>query len=73
MPIPSRKSLAIAAAIGFGALLLALKGEIIATAHAQVIKSVQEPITGNEQLEDLGQPEQALIQFYKDARFKHDR
>jgi hypothetical protein len=65
MPVPSRRSLAIAAAISLGAPLLPLEAEIIATAHAQVSKPVQEPITGNEQLEDLGQPEQAVIQFYK--------
>jgi SnoaL-like domain len=34
-------------------------------AHAQSVKPIQEPITGNETLDDLTQPQQALAQFYR--------
>jgi ketosteroid isomerase-like protein len=36
----------------------------IGTAKAQGTKPTQEPITGNEELGDMSQPEQALAQFY---------
>jgi ketosteroid isomerase-like protein len=34
-------------------------------ARAQVMKPIQQPITGNENISDLSRPEQALAQFYK--------
>jgi ketosteroid isomerase-like protein len=34
-------------------------------AEAQAMKPIQEPITGKEELGDLGQPQQALAQFYR--------
>jgi ketosteroid isomerase-like protein len=34
-------------------------------AQAQVMKPIQQPITGNEDISDLSRPEQALAQFYK--------
>jgi ketosteroid isomerase-like protein len=37
----------------------------MATAKAQGMKPIQEPITGNEELGDLSQPQQALAQFYR--------
>jgi hypothetical protein len=37
----------------------------MATANAQSMKPIQEPITGNEHLGDLSQPQQALAQFYR--------
>jgi ketosteroid isomerase-like protein len=35
------------------------------TVKAQAMKPIQEPITGNEELGDLSQPQQALAQFYR--------
>jgi ketosteroid isomerase-like protein len=37
----------------------------IGTAKAQDMKPIQNPITGNEDLGDLSQPQQALVQFYR--------
>jgi ketosteroid isomerase-like protein len=36
----------------------------MAAVNAQAMKPIQEPITGNEELGDLSQPQQALAQFY---------
>ena len=55
----SRRSLTIAAMYG---LALSMP---IGTAKAQGMKPIQNPITGNEDLGDLSQPEQALAQFYR--------
>ena len=55
----SRRSLTIAAMYG-----LALSTPI-GTAKAQGMKPIQNPITGNEDLGDLSQPQQALAQFYR--------
>ena len=56
-------SAAIAAALGLTGLVLVSMP--IGTAKAQAAKPIQEPITGNEELGDLSQPEQALAQFYR--------
>jgi hypothetical protein len=37
----------------------------VGTAKAQAMKPIQNPITGNEDLGDLSQPQQALAQFYR--------
>jgi hypothetical protein len=37
----------------------------IGTAKAQGMKPIQNPVTGNEDLGDLSQPQQALTQFYR--------
>jgi ketosteroid isomerase-like protein len=55
----SRRSLTIAAMYG---LALSMP---IGTAKAQGMKPIQNPITGNEDLGDLSQPQQALAQFYR--------
>jgi ketosteroid isomerase-like protein len=59
----TRGSAAIAAALGLTGLLLVSMP--IGTAKAQGAKPIQEPITGNEELGDLSQPQQALVQFYR--------
>ncbi len=56
-------SAAIAAALGLTGLMLVLMP--VGTAKAQAAKPIQEPITGNEELGDLSQPQQALAQFYR--------
>src|ERR1700730_11539207 len=53
--------MALAAIIGFVAALLMTVG----AANAQSTKPTQNPITGNEDLGDLSQPQQALAQFYR--------
>src|SRR6202040_737015 len=55
----SRRSLTTAATFG---LALSMP---IGTAKAQGMKPMQNPITGNEDLGDLSQPQQALAQFYR--------
>jgi hypothetical protein len=37
----------------------------MAAVNAQAMKPIQEPITGNEELGDLSQPQQGLAQFYR--------
>jgi ketosteroid isomerase-like protein len=59
----TRGSAAIAAALGLTGLVLVSMP--IGTAKAQGAKPIQEPITGNEELGDLSQPQQALAQFYR--------
>jgi ketosteroid isomerase-like protein len=59
----TRGSAAIAAALGLTGLVLVSMP--IATAKAQGAKPIQEPITGNEELGDLSQPQQAMAQFYR--------
>jgi ketosteroid isomerase-like protein len=65
----TRASAAIAAALGLTGLVLVSMP--IGTAKAQGAKPIQEPITGNEELGDLSQPQQALAQFYR-AFNSHD-
>jgi ketosteroid isomerase-like protein len=59
----TRGSAAITAALGLTGLVLVSMP--IGTAKAQGAKPIQEPITGNEELGDLSQPQQALVQFYR--------
>lgn len=59
----TRGSAAIAAALGLTGIVLVSMP--IGTAKAQGAKPIQEPITGNEELGELGQPQQALAQFYR--------
>jgi ketosteroid isomerase-like protein len=59
----ARRNALIAAALGLtGVVLMPMP---IGTAKAQGAKPIQEPITGNEELGDLSQPQQALAQFYE--------
>lgn len=60
----SRRSLTTSAMFGLAAHV-ALLSMPISTAKAQGMKPIQEPITGNEELGDLSQPQQALAQFYR--------
>jgi ketosteroid isomerase-like protein len=60
----SRKNLTRSAMFGLTALI-ALLSMPMGTAKAQGMKPIQEPITGNEELGDLSQPQQALAQFYR--------
>lgn len=58
----ARRNALIAPALGLtGVVLMSMP---IGTAKAQGAKPIQEPITGNEELGDLSQPQQALAQFY---------
>jgi ketosteroid isomerase-like protein len=63
----SRRNAPIASAFG----LMTLVAVSVAAApsnglaQTQVMKPIQQPITGAEDISDLGQPEQALAQFYK--------
>jgi ketosteroid isomerase-like protein len=59
----TRGSAAIAAALGLTGLVLVSMP--VGTAKAQGAKAIEEPITGNEELGDLSQPQQALAQFYR--------
>jgi ketosteroid isomerase-like protein len=59
----TRGSAAIAAALCLTGLVLVSMP--IGTAKAQGAKPIQEPVTGNEELGDLSQPQQALAQFYR--------
>jgi ketosteroid isomerase-like protein len=47
------------------ATLLALVSAPLDRANAQSVTPIKEPITGNEDLGDLTQPQQALAQFYR--------
>jgi ketosteroid isomerase-like protein len=59
----ARRNVPIAAALGLtGVLLVSMP---IGLVQAQAEKPIQEPITGNEELGDISQPEQALAQFYR--------
>src|ERR1700751_5727066 len=58
----ARRNALIAPALGLTGVLLMWMP--IGTAKAQGAKLIQEPITGNEELGDLSQPQQALAQFY---------
>jgi ketosteroid isomerase-like protein len=59
----TRRRAPIAAALGLtGVLLVSIP---IGLAQAQAEKPIQEPITGNEELGDISQPQQALAQFYR--------
>jgi limonene-1,2-epoxide hydrolase len=60
----SRRILTTSAMFGLAAHV-AWSSMPIGTAKAQGIKPIQEPITGNEELGDLSQPQQALAQFYR--------
>jgi ketosteroid isomerase-like protein len=62
--VPSRCSL-IAAAISVLAIYLTILSAPLSTASPQGAKSIQDPITGKEDLGDLSQPQQALAQFYR--------
>jgi hypothetical protein len=59
----TRGSAVIAAALGLTGLVLVSMP--IDAANAQGAKPIQEPITGNEELGDLSQPQEALAQFYR--------
>ena len=64
--VSSRESLILAAMLALAALVAASSTiQIVGTAKAQAVSPIQEPITGNEDLGDLSQPQQALAQFYK--------
>src|SRR5271166_2421042 len=59
-------SAALAAILNLTALVAASSVvQLVGVARAQVLKPIQEPITGSEELGDLSQPQQALVQFYK--------
>ena len=60
----SRRSLTTSAMFGLAAHVT-LSSMPMGTAKAQGMKPIQEPITGNEELGDLSQPQQALAQFYR--------
>jgi limonene-1,2-epoxide hydrolase len=60
----SRRILTTSAMFGLAAHV-AWSSMPIGTAKAQGMKPIQEPITGNEELGDLSQPQQALAQFYR--------
>jgi ketosteroid isomerase-like protein len=60
----SRRTLTTSALLGLTAHV-ALLSMPMDTARAQGVKPIQEPITGNEELGDLSQPQQALAQFYR--------
>jgi hypothetical protein len=60
----SRRILTISAMLGLVAHVASISMPI-STARAQGMKPIQEPITGNEELGDLSQPQQALAQFYR--------
>jgi hypothetical protein len=59
-----RRSLHTSAMFGLAAYI-ALLSMPIGAAEAQGMKPIQNPITGNEDLGDLSQPQQALAQFYR--------
>ena len=63
MSVPrARRNALIVAAFGLtGVILVSMP---MRTAKAQGAKPTQEPITGNEELGDMSQPQQALAQFY---------
>ncbi|WP_197094648.1 YybH family protein [Microvirga massiliensis] len=63
----SRRSLTTAAMFGLAAYAAWLWTPMGfgGAAQAQGVKPIQEPITGNEELGDLSQPQQALAQFYR--------
>lgn len=58
-------SSAVTAAMFSLAIELALLSMLAGTAQAQEMKPIQTPITGNEDLGDVSQPQQALAQFYR--------
>lgn len=60
----SRRNLITVAMFGLAADIASLSMPIV-TAKAQGVKPIQTPITGNEELGDLSQPQQALAQFYR--------
>ena len=60
----SRRRLTTLAMFGLTAHV-ALLSMPMGTVQAQGMKPIQEPITGNEELGDLSQPQQALAQFYR--------
>src|SRR6266851_1489581 len=60
----SRRSLTTLAMFGLSAYI-ALLSMPMGTVKAQGMKPIEEPITCNEQLGDLSQPQQALAQFYR--------
>jgi ketosteroid isomerase-like protein len=47
------------------AVHVALSSMSMGTANAQAAKPIQKPVTGDEDLGDLSQPQQALAQFYR--------
>jgi ketosteroid isomerase-like protein len=58
----ARQNALIAAVLGLtGVMLVSMP---MRTLKAQGVKPIQEPITGNEELGDMSQPQQALAQFY---------
>jgi ketosteroid isomerase-like protein len=59
-----RSAIVTAAMVGF-AIQIASLSMLIGPADAQGMKPIQTPITGNEDLGDLSQPQQALAQFYR--------
>ena len=64
MPAPrARRNVLITAVLGFtGTMLVSMP---MHPAEAEGSKPIQEPITGNEELGDISQPQQALAQFYR--------
>jgi ketosteroid isomerase-like protein len=55
----------VAVAVSLTALVVASSIIQFSIANAQAAETIQDPITGNEDLGDLSQPQQALVQFYK--------
>lgn len=62
--IPYKRTLPTSAIFGLAANL-ALFSMPLGAAQAEAQKPVQDPITGDEDLGDLSQPQQALAQFYR--------
>jgi limonene-1,2-epoxide hydrolase len=60
----SRRSLTNSVMFGLAAHLAVFLVPMAAV-NAQAMKPIQEPITGNEELGDLSQPQQGLAQFYR--------
>jgi len=64
MQVPrARLNVLITAMLGFTSVMLVSLP--MHTAKAQGSQPIQEPITGNEDLGDISQPQQALAQFYR--------
>ena len=61
--MPSRRSLTTAAT--FFVTHIAFLPMVVGPAIAQGMKPIQTPVTGNEDLGDLSEPQQALAQFYR--------
>ena len=65
----SRRDVVTAAMLGSAAYI----GLSPVPSGAEGMNPIQSPITGNEDLGDLSQPQQALAQFYRAPRSQDDR